>query len=424
MQVSALNKLGSLFALFMGQFKEAEQVLVRSEELIRKHAQNSSFPELALVRCQMCTAQADFENVVRYMSEVVQIGEEAGIKEHVVVGLEHVATSLAYMTRYDEALDKGLHALQIAREAGNREHEAALLTSAIPFAHIRNGDFATARQVLMAGVEIAALIGASFPLIDGSWLLAEISRLEGNYELALEHAKLAVEAALPLEAFTPFQVVVPLSILGSIYLEISPKFSDKVSEIHRHALRLLESPVGAIAGGIAWADLGFCAMTLGDFEIAEDSIQKGLNYPTIFSLMERPRLLAGAALLALRKGEIWEARHLIDEARVYTDERTMKHVRPLISLIAGKVYRALAEVEKSLQLFEAAEAEALTMNMRPIVWQARAAAAGLLEASGQHEAAGARSDAALAMVKEIASLFRDPDLRAAYLDNVMEKFPA
>lgn len=423
MQVSALNKLGSLFALVLGQFQEAEQVLIRSEELIRKHAENSSFPELALVRCQLCTAQADFENVVRYMSEVVQIGEEAGDREHVVTGLEHVSTSLAYMTRYDEALEKGLLGLEVAREMGNREHEAALLTSAIPFAHIRNGDFAAARQALMAGVEIATRIGASFPLVDGSWLLAEISRLEGDYAQALEHGKRSVEAALPLEDFVPFQVVVPLSVLGSIYLEISPKFSDKVSEVHRHALRLLESPVGAIAGGIAWADLGFCAMTLGDFEIAEDSIQKGLNYPTIFSLMERPRLLAGAALLALNKGDPLEARRLIDEARYYAEERNMKHVRPLISLIAGKVYRALGDVEKSLQQFEAAETEALTMNMRPIVWQARAVAAELLEASGQHAAAAARREASRAVVEEIASLFRDPDLRAAYLDNVLEKIP-
>jgi len=423
MQVSALNKLGSLFALFLGRFQEAEQVLIRSEELIRKHAENSSFPELALVRCQMCTAQADFENVVRYMSEVVQIGEEAGNQEHVVTGLEHVATSLVYMTRYDEALEKGLLGLEVARSAGDQEHEATLLTSAIPFALIRNGDFNAARQALITGVEIATQIGALFPLVDGSWLLAEISRMEGDYERALDYGKRSVEAALPLEGFTPFQVVVPLSILGSIYLDISPKFSDKVSEVHRHALRLLESPVGAIAGGIAWADLGFCAMTLGDFEIAEDSIQKGLNYPTMFSLMERPRLLAGAALLALKKGDSLEARRFIDEAILYADERKMKHVMPLISLTAGKVHRALGDVEKSLQHFEAAEAEALSLNMRPIVWQARTEAAGLLKASGQHEAAAAKGNASRSVVEEIVSLFRDPDLRAAYLDNVLEKIP-
>jgi tetratricopeptide (TPR) repeat protein len=351
------------------------------------------------------------------MSEVVTIGEEQGKPEHVVVGLEHVASSLAYMTRFEEALEKGLQGLKAARESGNREHEAGILTSSIPFAHIRNGDFAAAQDALLEGVEIASRIGALFPMVDGNWLLASICRMQGDYEVGLEYGKRSLDAALPLEDYTPFEVVLPLGILGLIYLDISPQFTDKIAEVHRHALRLLETPAGAITGSTVWADLGFCAITLNDYQLAEECFKKGLDNSTIFSFMERARLLAGSALLALEKGERDKANRLIDEARVYAEERGMRQLYPLIELIAGKVYTVSDQVEKGLQSFNQAEALALPLNMRPMVWQARAAAADSLSGTGQVDAAEEKLTQAQEMIEEIASLFKDENLQNAFLQN-------
>jgi class 3 adenylate cyclase/tetratricopeptide (TPR) repeat protein len=419
MQISALNKLGSLFALSMGQFQEAEGFLARSEALIRKHEEKTSFPELAIIRCMMCTAQADFDHAVQYMGEVVAIGEEYGNQEHIAMGLEHVANSLAYMTRFDEAMDRGRQALAVARQAGDRLHEASLLTSLIPIVNIRNGDFTAARDALQQGLQIARRIQALNPQVEGGWLLAELARWQGDYERALEFGLLSLEAALPLEEYMPFEVVLPLSSLGSIYLDISPRFTDKIAEFHRHALRLLETPIGAILGGAAWADLGFCAMALGDFQLAEESIQKGLNYPTVFSLLERARLLTGAALVALNKNDVSEARRLVDEGRAYAEERDMRHVYPLIALIDGKVHIAAGQTERGLRSFERAESLAGSLDMRPIIWRARAAAAETLLRAGAVEQAAAKGAAARATVEEIAGLFSDPDLRSAYLDNAL-----
>ena len=89
----------------------------------------------------------------------------------------------------------------------------------------------------------------------------------------------------------PFMVVPPLGSLGTAYLNISDQFRDEVSKFHRHALRLLESPAGTMTGGAAWADLGFCALTLDDLELAGDVFQKGLNHPSLFILLERIILL-------------------------------------------------------------------------------------------------------------------------------------
>lgn len=423
MQISALNKLGALYALSMGQFREGEVYLDRAEELTRRHEEKSFIPEAALIRCQICTAQADFEHVVMYMGEVVEVAEELGNTEDVILGLEHVATSLALMTHFEEAREKAEQALKLARELGNREHEATLLTSTLPIILIRDGNFEAARAALQEGLEIARRIGAIAPQAEGGWLLAEIARERGEYEQALEYGHLALSAALSVEEFMPFEVVPPLSILGSIYLEISLQFRDKVTEFHHHALRLLETPAGAMTGGTAWADLGFCALTLGDVQLADESIQKGLHFPTMFSLLERARLLAGAALIARTQGELDQARLLIEEATTYAQERAMRNISPLLSLVMGKIYLAGGELEVALEAFREAETEAMHLIMRPLIWQARASAAETLAKLGHLEEAESMLAAARAMTDEIASLFQDRILREAFEDNIATRLP-
>jgi class 3 adenylate cyclase/tetratricopeptide (TPR) repeat protein len=421
MQISSLNKLGGITALRLGQFPEAEQLLARAEGLSRQHAEKSFIAEAAIIRCQMCTAQADFSSVVEVMGEVIRIGEELGSKEHIATGLEHVASSLVYLTEFDEAFNKAKEGLEVAREIGDREHEAWLLSMPLPLCYLRNGDFAAAQEALSEGLQIAQKIGALAPQAVAAYLLAEVARWQGEYERALHFGQLSFEAALPLEPFMPFMIVPTLGSLGMVYLEISERFSDKIAEFHRHALRLLESPAGRAAGGTAWADLGHCAIALGDLKVAEEALQQGLNYPNMFMRLERPRHLSGAALLALVRGQLDEALRLADEGRAYAEERGMRHLYPLTGLIKGKVLVARGDLDAGLAVLDQAEAEATELNMRPLVWQARAAAADALVRSGRMEQAGEKRAAAKAMVAEIADLFSDGDLRQAFLINALEK---
>lgn len=423
MQISALNKLGALHALSMGEFHAGEVYLDIAEGLTRRYGEKSSLPEAALIRCQICTARADFDHVVEYMSEVVEVAGDLGQAEDVLLGLEHVSTSLALMTHFKEAQEKAEQALRLARELGNREHEATLLTSTMPMILIRDGDFESARASLRQGLEIAMRIGAIAPQVDGGWFLAEIARERGEYEQALEYGHLALSAALPMEDFMPYAVVPPLSTLGSIYLKISLQFRDEATDFHNHALRLLETPAGSLAGGTAWADLGFCALTLGDIQLADESIQKGLNYPTMFSLIEHARLLAGSALLARNRGELDQARLAIEAALAYAQERGMRNLFPLLSLVNGKIYLAGNELDEALEAFKKAEALAVELTMRPLVWQARAAAAETLAKMGRLAEAEVEIASARAMAHEIADLFQDQTLRKVFLHNVEARLP-
>jgi class 3 adenylate cyclase/tetratricopeptide (TPR) repeat protein len=416
-RISAMNKLAGVYALRMGDFQQGEALLARADNLSRQTNDKSGIPEASLIHCQICTAKADFKSVVETMAEVVALGKELSNREYVLLGLEHVATSLVYMTQFDEAMLKAEEGLRVAREIGEREHEAWLLAMPIAVCHIRGGDFAAATKALQEGLQIGRKIGSLQVQIIAAYLLAEIARWQGEYESALSYGQFSLETALPLESIMPFLLVPSLGSLGMAYLEISPKFTDKIAEFHLHALHLLESPMAAMGGGTAWSDLGLCAISLGDLKIAEESIDKGLHYPNLFMLLERPRQLAGAALLANAKGDHASAVRRAEEACQEARKSAMRHYSPFTNLILGQVLLAGGNCEAGLAALKRAEVEARSLGMRPILRQASLGMGQALDGLGQADLAAVKRKQARAVAEEIAGGFEDAELRQAYLEN-------
>jgi len=423
-QISAMNKLAATAALRMGQFQEADQYLTQAAKLAELHDEQSGAAELSLIRCQMCTAQADFEGVINQMGGLIEIGEQLDSKEYLALGLEHIASSLLYLARFEEAQETADRALKLAREIGDREHEAFLLATTLPLLAIREGDFVAAKAYLGEGIHIGAKIGALPPQIFGNWIQGELAGWQGEYEYALTCNQQALDLALPLEQFMPFMIVPPLGSLGTAYLHISDQFRDEVAKFHQHALRLLESPAAGITGGAVWADLGFCSLTLGDYALAEEAFQKGLNNPSLFMLLERARLLAGSALLALTQGQADEATALAAEAQAFAQENEMCHLFPLIHLTQGLVWLAQERVDEALDAFNHSQSTARALEMRPYIWRAGVHAAQALEAAGRDEEARAEREAAQEMIQEIGGLFDDESLRQAYLESTLPKAAA
>jgi predicted ATPase/class 3 adenylate cyclase len=421
MQISALNKQARLSALQMGRFQEAEQLLAEAERLATLYGEKSGIPESAIIACQMCTFQADFKGVTDHMERVITIGQEMGNSEYIAMGLEHISTSQLYMTQFEDAWENAQKGLEISDELDDQVHRGWLLAEPVPYYHLRNGDVPAAKAALKEALEIGTRIGELAVHAISAYLLAEIARWQGEYEKALAYGLRSLDAALPLEPYMPFFLVPSLGSLGMVYLEISEQFRDKIGEFHRHALRLLENPAGALNGSPAWSCLAYCAITLGDYEVAKDSIEKGLNTPNLYMNLERPHHLAGAALLASARDEHSEAIRWAEQARAYAEERGMRYVYPLISLVMGKVQVKAGQAEAGLANLERAESEALEYTMRPVIWQARARAAQALAEAGETEKAAEKRAGAEAMVMEIAALFQDEELRAAYLKNVLPK---
>jgi len=250
-------------------------------------------------------------------------------------------------------------------------------------------------------------------------MLGTIASECGEYERALTWFKRMQTAAR--ESGIPLFDVMVLSALGSCYLDISETFLAQTIEAHTQALKLMEDPVGLSAGGTAWAELGFCFLKVGDVDQAGEFFHKGLNVPTTQMLLNKPRFLIGMALVALARDHIDEAARFVVEARAYVEERAMKNLYPLVWLTEARISAANGNLERALEQFARAEALALEMTMRPLVWQARAAAAGILSALGRTGEAEARRQGARGMIDEIAGLFADERLRVMFVESATRR---
>jgi tetratricopeptide (TPR) repeat protein len=350
--------------------------------------------------------QADFDNVVIYMDQVVEIGQELDNQDFIALGMEHVATSLVYLTRFEQAEERAHQALQVTRQIGDRMHEANLLSEVLPLIAFHQGDLQQAETYLQQGLQIAARINYLEGQALASYFLGELARWKGEYETALHYANAALKAALPLEEYLPFLLAPVLGSLGMIYLEISPQFHDKTLELHQQALRLLENPMAIMTGAKTWADLGECAIMTGDLPLADTVIAAGLNTPNTYSLIERPRHLAASAKLAGAQGDWERAVTLAAEARNHAEEHLLRQHYPLTALVQGQVYAGAGQVEPALEAFDTAQREASAFGMRPILWQAHLAAAGALSDLGRQPEAEQHRAAAEKILYEIATCLR------------------
>jgi tetratricopeptide (TPR) repeat protein len=209
-----------------------------------------------------------------------------------------------------------------------------------------------------------------------------------------------------------------LGSLGTTLLEISPRFADKAMELHNQILQMMDNAMIASMSATAWADAGFCALKVGNVERADELFQKGLNYPTTMGLMVRAQFLLGAGYVALARQQLDDAEKYVSEAREYARARGMNHLEPELALAEARISRARGERDSALDHFARAEKIANELQMRPAVWQARAGASQVLRELGRVDEANAQRDTARATINEIATLFRDENLRGMFLENV------
>jgi ATP/maltotriose-dependent transcriptional regulator MalT len=137
--------------------------------------------------------------------------------------------------------------------------------------------------------------------------------------------------------------------------------------------------------------------------------------------IQKPRIMAGSALVALAQGHPDEAARLLEEAKAYADEHKMRCFYPLIYGALGDTCMARGDGEGALGWYTRAEEEASHMGMRPALWQARLGTARALDALGKWEDAARERAGANATIGEITSLFEDPALRTHYAEATVKR---
>ncbi len=218
-----------------------------------------------------------------------------------------------------------------------------------------------------------------------------------------------------------FLQVGPLCALGTIYQDISMELTSQTMDYHAQALGLMEMPLGTAMGAMNWAEVGFCALAAGHVERASELFHKGLTTSTATKYLARPQLLVGSAFAELAKGRSDEAAKLVQEARQFVEERAMQHLYAFVAFAGAQVSAAQGRGDQALDSFTRAEEQALRMQMRPLVWQARAGAAQVLSGAGRTSKAEEKRAEARDMVDEIAGLFEDEKLRGMFLEGATSK---
>jgi class 3 adenylate cyclase/tetratricopeptide (TPR) repeat protein len=419
MQVSAHNKLAGVL-MFMGQMPPAEQHLLQSEALAREYEDKFGLAEMFTVRCGVCNMMGDFDGVARYMGESIRIGQELNVKEQMAFGLTHRSIALTNMTHFSEAWPVVQEGLQLAETIGHLRFRAEILGYPVVFHHLLNGDPDSARQAAEEAARIAAKIGTAVAECIATIMLGMMAQERGEYERAIEFFQRAQQVGR--STGIPFMEAYGIGGLAATYLDISPKLTDKIGEYHQQAAGMLQTPMGMPAGGISWIDLGYCLLEMDDVDHAHELFTLGLNMPTQQGVINRPRFMVGLAYIAIERGDLVEAQRQASAARTYMQERQMENLfEAEVSLVEGRISDAQGDRETALSKFYEAESISKKLGLRPFIWEAQAGAAKVLAVLGRSSEAETKRAEALAMIDQIAGLFKNEEWRKLYIENARSK---
>jgi class 3 adenylate cyclase/tetratricopeptide (TPR) repeat protein len=412
MRASGLNKLASVEGIYLGNLAEGVRLLDEAEAASQGPTGMGGIIEGCMVRCAIHLGRAEFERASQYLDRAAEMGQAVQAEGPLLFGLSHVANAAIHMTEYDRAWPRIQAAMAKAEEYGNRKFICEIGVGALAPYQLREGDVVGAEATLRRSIDIARHIGMADNLCVGAAQLGHLLTLQGRHEEAMalnEEAVAAGRAGAP-----PFMASLALCTLGTSYVHVSERLHDKARAAHLAALEMMNTPLGAWFGAMNWCEVAFCALQIGSLDRARELFHMGLTTPTPLMHEYRPRLLVGAALVALRDGRHEDARGALAEARAFAETRKMRNEYPHIRLGEARLHAALREPDRALPLFAEAAALGAGLSFRPTVFAAHAEAAALLAATGASEAAERERTAARAVADEMAAFFKDADQRAQF----------
>jgi len=416
LQVSGMNKVGLVRGFFFAEREEALAGLGSAEEMARESDDTAGLVEACINQCYLRTGYAEFDEVEHYMKEVSRLGEEMGESEPTFFGMAHFANTLAYLTRFDEALVAAEKTLARAEEEGNLHYQAEMLTFTIPTCHARNGDFEAAMAAVERGMEIAQRIGDRNSEALAACFQGKVAMSQGYLEEALALFRRTKEAADATGI--PYMRALGLCVTGTGYQMVGGPALDTALDYHDQTLEMMELPTGTTLGAWLWAEVGHCAMAAGKVDDAKALFAKALGEKTAPMYLMRPSALIGEADVALSEGRVGVARQRFAEAEEYVKTRQMKDHYLAIPYLAARIEAADGNHADALEHLAACEEMAVSMGMRRTLLDIRAARAASLLALGRSDEATEAFARMTSVATEIASSIEDSDLRESFLAGV------
>jgi class 3 adenylate cyclase/tetratricopeptide (TPR) repeat protein len=400
-QVTALNQLGFLSALFEGNIQRSVNYLDQSEELAKTYSIDFGLAENMMIRCNIDTFSAKFEDATEHLSEAALIGERIGEPTAQLYGMTHIANTFMFMTNFDEAYEQAMKTIEKARELGDKAYLSELLCFALPNVLLSKGDLIEAGNIAVEGLALADEIGTPRNQLYGNITLADIAILTGNYEKALRHTNSAKKYAesMGIPAYMTWAQACKHQIdidLGNFNTDVQNEFDQ--------TLTLLEHPLGAFLGGKIRAVYGTYLNNIGKYEEALEYFDQVTEIPNTLMHLYEPVALLGKILALVSMDQKEKALTIANKADKLINEKGFNIFKPQLMhmkcmLLSGE------EKKRSIQ-----KAEELTikLGLKPALWKIQLEHAKILKENGEIEAAAFKENEAQSTIDFIKINMSDP----------------
>jgi tetratricopeptide (TPR) repeat protein len=411
-QILALNQLGFINVIALGDLEKGDSLLVKAENLAKSCNFELGLAENYMIKCNVETATANFDEVKVHLEEAVSIGEKLNETRPLLYGKTHVANTLVYMTRFDEAKIQAQETKEIAIQRGDKEFYSELLAFTIPFCHLRDGEIDRAYEVASEGLAMSQEIGHIANIISASMTLANIVLLRGNYEEALRMTQIAVEGSknIGISGY----VASILSSQADIQHQICGP-DEEIENYFQEVFSLMIGTAGNFLGGKIWSEYGFFKLSQNKPDSALEFFDKVITIATTPMYLFEPIAYLGKAIAWMIKGEMEQSNDWLDKAEKIVEDKRMKYLLPMLYLIKSKYHTAINQIEESITNLESAEMYAEEMKFRPILWEIKLDLSKLYQDPSR---AQLKRDEVTTIIDEINDDFSDETLRDKYRSKV------
>jgi class 3 adenylate cyclase/tetratricopeptide (TPR) repeat protein len=410
LEVQALNRLGFNAATIGADFAAANEYLNGARAVAEEAGDELGLAEYHMNACFVAVAEGQVERAIEHDIETARLGAAQGVEEIRVAGLVRRAMNLITSAQFGEA-DEALAEARRAAEAIGAEESVALLAGhGEAILHERTGDLARSLELMTAGVTTLERYGSFYTAVTQSHA-GRVALWLGDIETSL--GLLADTLRTGERQGQPF-------VAGGAHATLCLCYTicgdDETARHHREsALEALTKPVGDYLASSVWADLGFAGIERAAWSEAEADFALGLQASSSSRFLERPRLLAGAARVALEQGEVAQARQFLDEATGYADERGLTVFAPLLAYTAGRIAHVEGDLRGAETSLADADTDAERMGMRLLACDVVAARADVAVADGRSDDAATHQTRREALLENIAGGIADPELRERFI---------
>jgi len=410
--LSGRNKAAFLTGLMLQDLDGAFLELGVVEETARQAGREASLAETCMYQCALHSVVGEFDAVEHYMGEMARVGEDLDDIETVLFGLTHLANTLALALKPDESIVDARRALSLAEESGHLKWQCELLTLPLPLAHLQRNEIAEAMHAAERGMEIAVRIGDR---VSEGWAALAQGRV-AMWRGDLEDALVSFRRADAAHEASGIPWVAPLGrcMVASCYERIGGRYVGVATEMQRSTMATLDLPLRQVYGGWIWTEIGHCALAAGNLDSAEDLFRRALETPTMGRLIGRCEALRGLSLIMIDRGDLDAATTNVAAHRAFVGDRSLSNEWPGLLMTEARLANAMGDHAGALARLDSCLDALVGLDFRRLELDVQRERVAALIALGDGPRAKEARSRFEALSADIASRFRDDELRAAF----------